>query len=78
MTLLSPEGITLKFLVVLRVDKESGTWVAECPQLPGCFSQGSDRQAALDNIRAAIRLSFATRRQLELPPLELAEVEVKV
>ena len=33
---------------------EDGYWVAECPSLPGCVSQGRTRQEALANIKEAI------------------------
>jgi predicted RNase H-like HicB family nuclease len=33
---------------------EEGFWVAECPSLPGCISQGETRQQAIVNIREAI------------------------
>ena len=33
---------------------ESGYWVAECPSLPGCISQGQTKQEAIVNIREAI------------------------
>ena len=29
-------------------------WVAECPSLPGCISQGKTREVALANIKEAI------------------------
>jgi len=34
---------------------EDGFWVAEVPSLPGCISQGEDREDALMNIRDAIQ-----------------------
>ena len=34
---------------------EDGYWVAECPTLPGCISQGRSREEAVANIREAIR-----------------------
>ena len=34
---------------------EDGYWVAECPSLPGCVSQGKTREAALENVKEAIR-----------------------
>lgn len=34
---------------------ESGYWVAECPSLPGCISQGRTREQAIVNIREAIQ-----------------------
>ena len=33
---------------------EDGYWVAECPSLPGCISQGKTRQEAIANIKEAI------------------------
>jgi predicted RNase H-like HicB family nuclease len=33
---------------------EDGWWVAECPSLPGCVSQGKTREEALGNIKEAI------------------------
>lgn len=33
---------------------EDGYWVAECPLLPGCISQGRTKPEALANIKEAI------------------------
>ena len=33
---------------------EDGYWVAECPSLSGCISQGKTRQEAIANIKEAI------------------------
>ena len=35
---------------------EDGYYVAECPSLPGCISQGKTREEAIANIREAIQL----------------------
>lgn len=35
---------------------EDGYWIAECPSLPGCISQGRTRAEAIENIREAIAL----------------------
>jgi antitoxin HicB len=42
------------FRVVFTRD-EGGVFVAECPSLPGCVSQGKTRVAALRNVKDAIR-----------------------
>jgi len=34
---------------------QDGYWVAECPSLPGCVSQGTSREDAIINIREAIQ-----------------------
>jgi len=39
---------------VLVYPGEDGFWVAECPSLPGCVSQGESREQAIVNIREAI------------------------
>ncbi len=33
---------------------ESGYWVAECPSLPGCISQGKTKEEVIVNIKEAI------------------------
>jgi predicted RNase H-like HicB family nuclease len=43
----------LKQNVILIRDK-SGWIVAECPELPGCMSQGKNEAEALTNIREAM------------------------
>jgi predicted RNase H-like HicB family nuclease len=66
-----------KFLVTLEQD-EDGFWVAECPALPGCASQGQSKAQALDNIREAIGASLETRAAQGLAPPLLDVVEVEV
>ncbi|OHD26804.1 MAG: hypothetical protein A2Y38_10775 [Spirochaetes bacterium GWB1_59_5] len=34
---------------------ENGFYVAECPSLPGCISQGITKEATLENIKEAIQ-----------------------
>ena len=43
----------MKYRTEIEQD-ENGTFVVECPSLPGCISQGKTRQEALDNIKDAI------------------------
>ncbi|TAL36631.1 MAG: type II toxin-antitoxin system HicB family antitoxin [Spirochaetes bacterium] len=33
---------------------EDGYYVAECPSLPGCISQGKTKEEAIENIKDAI------------------------
>jgi predicted RNase H-like HicB family nuclease len=46
---------------------EDGYWVAECPSLPGCVSQGSTREEAISNAREAIREYIAALEEDHLP-----------
>lgn len=49
-----PEGYRLSLRQVLLYPGQDGFWVAKCPSLPGCVSQGDTREAAVQNIREAI------------------------
>ncbi len=44
----------MKFRVVIEED-EDGKFIASCPTLPGCWSQGDTRDGAKRNIADAIK-----------------------
>lgn len=68
----------MRFNVTLDRD-EDGVWVAECPAIPGCVSQGKTREEALDNVREAIALCMEVRAERGLPlTVETREVEVSL
>ncbi len=46
---------------------EDGYWVAECPSLPGCVSQGKTREEAIRNIKEAIEGYILALRDDGLP-----------
>jgi predicted RNase H-like HicB family nuclease len=46
---------------------EDGFWVAECPSLPGCVSQGETREQAIVNIREAIEGYVLALKEDKLP-----------
>lgn len=54
---------------------EDGYWVAECPSLPGCVSQGKTKEEATQNIKGAIR---AYIRALEEDGLQVPEERFEV
>ncbi|MEK7994535.1 MAG: type II toxin-antitoxin system HicB family antitoxin, partial [Planctomycetota bacterium] len=43
----------MKFITTFERD-ENGVWIAECPSIPGCVSQGATHDEAMANIREAI------------------------
>jgi predicted RNase H-like HicB family nuclease len=66
----------MKFLTTLDRD-EDGVWIAECPSIPGCVSQGDTRDEALANIRDAIAACLEVRADRGLPlTVETRQVEV--
>ena len=46
---------------------EDGYWVAECPSLPGCISQGKTKEEAISNIKEAIQGYIAALEEDHLP-----------
>jgi predicted RNase H-like HicB family nuclease len=56
----------MKLIVSLERD-EDGVWISECPSIPGCVSQGSTREEALENIKEAIQLCLEVRAEQGLP-----------
>lgn len=44
----------MKFRTLIYQDEE-GMFVAECPSLPGCVSQGKTRKEAIENIKDAMK-----------------------
>ena len=70
--------VSMKFVTTLERD-EDGVWVAECPSIPGCVSQGDTRDEALTNIREAIAACLEVRAERGLPlTVETQQVEVTV
>jgi predicted RNase H-like HicB family nuclease len=68
----------VKFLVTVDGD-EDGVWIAKCPAIPGCVSQGESREEALANIQEAIVLCLEVRAERGLPlTIETKQVEVAV
>ncbi len=66
----------MKLVTTLERDEE-GVWVAECPSIPGCVSQGDTRDEALANIREAIAACLEVRAERGLPlTIETQQVEV--
>jgi len=59
----------MKYRVYLEQD-EDGVFVASCPALPGCISQGMTRAEASENIREAIEgyLSSLRKHGDPVPP----------
>ena len=49
-------------LIVTLEKGEDGYIIAECPSIPGCISQGTTRDEAIDNIKEAIALCLQARR----------------
>ena len=66
----------MKFTITIDRD-ESGAWVAECPSIPGCVSQGESRAEAIANVREAIEACLEVRAERGMPlTVETQQLEV--
>ena len=58
---------------------EDGVYIAECPSIPGCVSQGVSEADAEANLADAIRQCLAVRAEKGLPlTVSTREIEVAV
>lgn len=68
----------MKFLITILRD-EDGIFIAECPSIPGCVSQGETEKEAEINIQDAIRECLEVRSEKGMPlTVTTRQVEVKV
>ena len=56
----------MKLLITIYQD-EDGVYIAECPSIPGCVSQGKNESEAEINIRDAIKECLEVRAENGLP-----------
>jgi len=68
--------MSMKFMTTVYRD-EDGAWIAECPSIPGCVSQGSCHDEALQSIQEAIAACLEVRAERGMPlTVETRQVEV--
>lgn len=68
----------MKFIITIFRD-EDGMFIAECPSIPGCVSQGKTEQEAESNIRDAIKECLEVRAEKGMPlTVSTRQVEVHV
>ena len=64
------------FNIIIERD-EDGIWIAECPSIPGCVSQGESKNEAIENVKDAIKVCLEVRAEKGLPlTVETRQVEV--
>ncbi len=66
----------MKFTITITRD-EDGSYVAECPAIPGCVSQGKTEEEAQSNIQDAIKQCLEVRAEKGMPlTITTRQVEV--
>ena len=68
----------MKFIITITRD-EDGMYIAECPSIPGCVSQGKTEEEAQINIQDAIKECLEVRSEQGMPlTIITRQVEVLV
>ena len=68
----------MTFTVTITRD-EDGMYIAECPAIPGCVSQGKTEEEAQSNIQDAIKQCLEVRAEMGMPlTITTRQVEVAV
>jgi antitoxin HicB len=64
----------MRYRILIEQD-EDGVFVAECPSLPGCISDGKTREDAMKNIHEAIEAYLESLRKHNepIPPSVIEE-----
>jgi len=65
----------MKYRILIEQD-EDGIFVAECPALPGCISDGKTREEAINNIQEAIQgyIESLRKHNEPIPPSIIEEI----
>jgi len=65
----------VKYRIIIEQD-EDGVFVAECPSLPGCITQGRTRKESINNIQDAIKgyITSLKKHDEPIPPAITEEV----
>jgi antitoxin HicB len=64
----------IKFIITIEKD-EDGYFIASCPALQGCHSQGKTKEEAIANIKEAIHGYIASLRKNGEPIPNITEVQ---
>jgi len=67
-----------RYTVIVERDEE-GMYIASCPAIQGCYTQGESYEEAMENIKELIKAHIEARKEVGDPiPLETAIEEVEV
>ncbi|RKZ30748.1 type II toxin-antitoxin system HicB family antitoxin [bacterium] len=68
----------MKLYITIFQD-EDGMFIAECPEIPGCISQGATEEEAEANVQEAIKECLKVRAEKGMPlTVKTRQVEVLV
>ena len=60
----------MKYTIIIHKDEQEGGYWGECPELPGCYSQGDSLDELMTNIHEAIELYLDEPEGAYVVPVE--------
>jgi predicted RNase H-like HicB family nuclease len=66
--------MNMDFTVIIEKD-EDGYYVAEVPDLRGCYTQGKTLEEVMKNIKEVVELCLEAEKEKEFPRKELIAVQ---
>jgi Uncharacterized conserved protein len=67
----------MKFNVIIEKDEE-GRFIAECPDLPGCITEGDSLDEAIENLNEAIVGCLKSRLKTVTKSVKLKDINKKI
>lgn len=66
----------MKYTIVIHKDEQEGGFWGECPELPGCYSQGEGIEELMKNIHEAVELYLEDSGGMYFPVEEIRELAI--
>ena len=60
----------MKYIVLVHEDLEFGGYWGECPELPGCFSQGETVDELMEHMKEAVELYLDESSPIEIESIK--------
>jgi predicted RNase H-like HicB family nuclease len=60
----------MRYVVLVHEDRELGGYWGECPELPGCYSQGETVDELMERMREAAGLYLDELNLTEIQPIK--------
>ena len=64
----------MKYTIIIHKDGQEGGFWGECPELPGCYSQGESIEELMKNMREAAELYLEEPDRACFPVEEIREL----
>ena len=58
----------MKYIVLIHEDLEAGGYWGECPELPGCYSQGETIDELMERMKEAAELYLHEPEPIDIQP----------